>query len=154
MRRRRLPAPFRRRGRVEKPPTTARGALPETGTEATLQSAHCDREARQLDHRLRPGRRLPGGPETRDPPGTRDYGDADTCRRTVFAWLAHYNTRRRHAADGHLSPNAYERRHHTAELTLTARSMTACPPSRGRPDGPSTGPWSGREVVSRTGAGR
>ncbi|MGW2552974.1 integrase core domain-containing protein [Streptomyces sp. NPDC001635] len=64
--------------------------------------------------------------------GTRDYGDADTCRRTVFAWLAHYNTRRRHAADGHLSPNAYERRHHTAELTLTARSMTACPPSRGK----------------------
>ncbi|MFF0220446.1 IS3 family transposase [Streptomyces vinaceus] len=52
----------------------------------------------------------------RDP----DYGDADTCRRTVFAWLTRYNTRRRHSANGHLSPNAYERRHHAARLTLAA----------------------------------
>ncbi|MFD5570928.1 IS3 family transposase [Streptomyces cadmiisoli] len=52
--------------------------------------------------------------------GARDYGDADTCRRTVFAWLARYNTRRRHSANGHLSPNEYERRHHTAKLTLAA----------------------------------
>ncbi|WP_328404212.1 IS3 family transposase [Streptomyces sp. NBC_00390] len=40
--------------------------------------------------------------------GTHDYGDADTCRRTVFAWLTRYNTRRRHSANGHLSPNEYE----------------------------------------------
>ncbi|WSP93540.1 IS3 family transposase [Streptomyces sp. NBC_01233] len=52
--------------------------------------------------------------------GAHDYGDADTCRRTVFAWLTRYNTRRRHSANGHLSPNAYERRHHTAKLTLAA----------------------------------
>ncbi|MFE0452860.1 IS3 family transposase [Streptomyces sp. NPDC058914] len=52
--------------------------------------------------------------------GTHDYGDAGTCRRTVFAWLTRYNTRRRHSANGHLSPNEYERRHHTAKLTLAA----------------------------------
>ncbi|WP_256096711.1 IS3 family transposase [Streptomyces agglomeratus] len=52
--------------------------------------------------------------------GTHDYGDARTCRRTVFAWLTRYNTRRRHSANGHLSPNEYERRHHTAKLTLAA----------------------------------
>ncbi|WP_328436037.1 IS3 family transposase [Streptomyces sp. NBC_00425] len=52
--------------------------------------------------------------------GARDYGDAGTCRRTVFAWLTRYNTRRRHSANGHLSPNEYERRHHTAKLTLAA----------------------------------
>ncbi len=50
--------------------------------------------------------------------GARDYGDAGTCRRTVFAWLTRYNTRRRHSANGHLSPN--EHRHHTAKLTLAA----------------------------------
>ncbi|MGW0920681.1 IS3 family transposase [Streptomyces sp. NPDC002755] len=52
--------------------------------------------------------------------GARDYGDAGTCRRTVFAWLTRYNTRRRHSANGHLSPNEYEHRHHTAKLTLAA----------------------------------
>ncbi|MGW2573104.1 IS3 family transposase [Streptomyces sp. NPDC001537] len=52
--------------------------------------------------------------------GAHDYGDATTCRRRVFAWLSRYNTRRRHSANGHLSPNEYERRHHTAKLTLAA----------------------------------
>ncbi|MET8170244.1 IS3 family transposase [Streptomyces sp. NPDC005329] len=52
--------------------------------------------------------------------GAHDYGDASTCRRTVFAWLARYNTRRRHSANGHLSPDEYERRHHTAKITLAA----------------------------------
>jgi transposase InsO family protein len=52
--------------------------------------------------------------------GARDYGDPATCRRTVFAWLTRYNTRRRHSTNGHLSPNDYERRHHTAKLTLAA----------------------------------
>ncbi|MGW2928311.1 IS3 family transposase [Streptomyces fungicidicus] len=52
--------------------------------------------------------------------GARDYGDAVTCRRTVFAWLARYNTRRRQSANGHLSPSEYERRHHAAKLTLAA----------------------------------
>lgn len=52
--------------------------------------------------------------------GARDYGDAGTCRRAVFAWLTRYNARRRHSANGHLSPNEYERRHRTAKLTLAA----------------------------------
>ncbi|MFE4717477.1 IS3 family transposase [Streptomyces sp. NPDC056728] len=52
--------------------------------------------------------------------GAHDYGDSATCRRTVFAWLTRYNTRRRHSANGHLSPNEYEHRHHTAKLTLAA----------------------------------
>ncbi|TQE20976.1 hypothetical protein SipoB123_26845 [Streptomyces ipomoeae] len=50
----------------------------------------------------------------------RDYGDAGTYGRTICAWLARYDTRRRHSANGHLSPNEYERRHHAAELTLAA----------------------------------
>ncbi|WUH90870.1 IS3 family transposase [Streptomyces sp. NBC_00433] len=52
--------------------------------------------------------------------GAHDFGDAGTCRRTVFAWLTRYNTRRRHSANGYLSPNEYEHRHHTAKLTLAA----------------------------------
>jgi transposase InsO family protein len=46
--------------------------------------------------------------------GARDYGGPADCRNKVFAWLTRYNTRRRHSANGHLSPNEYERRHHTA----------------------------------------
>ncbi|MFJ3338423.1 IS3 family transposase [Streptomyces sp. NPDC086766] len=52
--------------------------------------------------------------------GARDYGDAAACRMTVFRWLTRYNTRRRQSANGHLSPDDYERRHHTAKLTLAA----------------------------------
>lgn len=52
--------------------------------------------------------------------GDPDYGDAGSCRRTVFAWLTRYNTRRRHSTNGHLSPDEYERRHHAARLTLAA----------------------------------
>ncbi|MFF0066320.1 integrase core domain-containing protein [Streptomyces sp. NPDC005279] len=33
--------------------------------------------------------------------GAHDYGDSDTCRRTVFAWLTRYNTRR---PAGHPAP--------------------------------------------------
>jgi len=44
--------------------------------------------------------------------GAHDYGDAGTCRRTVFAWLTRYNTRRRHSANSHLSPDEYEARYH------------------------------------------
>jgi transposase InsO family protein len=38
----------------------------------------------------------------------------------AFAWLTRYNTRRRHSANRQLSPDEYERRHHTAKLTLAA----------------------------------
>lgn len=52
--------------------------------------------------------------------GAHDYSEPATCRRTVFAWLTRYNTRRRHSTNAHLSPNDYERRHHAAKLTLAA----------------------------------
>ena len=43
--------------------------------------------------------------------GSHRYPGAELCRRTVFGWLARYNTRRRHSANGHLSPVDYEHRH-------------------------------------------
>lgn len=52
--------------------------------------------------------------------GAHAYGDSGTWRRTVFVWLTRYNTRRRHSANGHLSPDEYEHRHHAAKLTLAA----------------------------------
>ncbi|MET7608153.1 hypothetical protein ABZS96_38175 [Streptomyces avermitilis] len=42
------------------------------------------------------------------------------ARAALAAHLTRYNTRRRHTANGHLSPNEYEHRHHTAKLTLAA----------------------------------
>ncbi|WP_371666663.1 DDE-type integrase/transposase/recombinase [Streptomyces sp. NBC_00289] len=47
--------------------------------------------------------------------GAHDYGDAGTCRRTVFAWLTRYNTRRRHSTNG---TNAYN----TDTTPLNSRS--------------------------------
>ncbi|WP_420914043.1 integrase core domain-containing protein [Arsenicicoccus dermatophilus] len=38
----------------------------------------------------------------------RAFTDEPTCRRTSFAWLTRYNTRRRHSWCGHLSPNTFE----------------------------------------------
>lgn len=54
--------------------------------------------------------------------GARHYGDAHACRRTVFRWLTRYNTRRRHSANGQLSPVAYEHQHQqrSTKLTLAA----------------------------------
>ena len=63
---------------------------------------------------------LPGIPQRQSLQGARDYGDARTSRRMVFAWLTRYSTRRRHSANGHLSPNEYEHRYHTAKLALAA----------------------------------
>ncbi|MBB5081509.1 transposase InsO family protein [Nonomuraea endophytica] len=53
--------------------------------------------------------------------GARHYGDAATCRRTVFRRLTRYNTRR-HSTNGDLSPIAYERLHEqrSVKLPLTA----------------------------------
>jgi transposase InsO family protein len=48
--------------------------------------------------------------------GGRRFAGADICRRTVFRWLARYNTWRRHSANGQLSPVDYERRSSTLEL--------------------------------------
>lgn len=53
-------------------------------------------------------------------PSAHDYGDATTCRRTVFTRPTRYNTRRRHSTNGHHSPDAYEHRHHNAKLTQAA----------------------------------
>jgi transposase InsO family protein len=81
--------------------TRSRGAVGTSADNAACESFHASLKRETLQ-------------------GARDYGDASTCRKTVFAWLTRYNTRRRHSANGHLSPNEYERRHHTAKLTLAA----------------------------------
>lgn len=52
--------------------------------------------------------------------GARDYGGPRRLQNKGFAWLTRYNTRRRHPANGHLSPSEYEHRHHTAKLTSAA----------------------------------
>lgn len=46
------------------------------------------------------------------------YDNARSCRLTVFRWLTRYNTRRRHSANGQLSPADYEHRHQQASATL------------------------------------
>ena len=51
--------------------------------------------------------------------GTHHYDGARSCRLTVFRWLTRYNTRRRHSANGQLSPTAYERHHQQKSATLT-----------------------------------
>ncbi|MFH8492157.1 hypothetical protein [Streptomyces longisporoflavus] len=57
---------------------------------------------------------VPGqpAPDVTHQAGRGEVGDGEA--------LTRYNTRRRHSANGHLSPNEYERRHHTAKLTLAA----------------------------------
>jgi transposase InsO family protein len=50
--------------------------------------------------------------------GARRYPGARTCRLDVFRWITRYNTKRRHSANGHRSPIAYE--HQSANLTLAA----------------------------------
>jgi len=50
--------------------------------------------------------------------GARRFAGVDVCRRTVFRWLARYNTWRRHFANGQLSPVDYERR--SSRLALAA----------------------------------
>jgi transposase InsO family protein len=51
--------------------------------------------------------------------GTHHYDGPRSCRLTVFRWLTRYNTRRRHSANGQLSPTAYERHHQQKSATLT-----------------------------------
>ncbi|WP_436763313.1 IS3 family transposase, partial [Streptosporangium sp. V21-05] len=53
--------------------------------------------------------------------GAHYYEGAVACRNTVFRWLVCYNTRRRHSANGHLSPVAYEHlQQQTDTITLAA----------------------------------
>ncbi|MFD3834487.1 integrase core domain-containing protein, partial [Streptomyces sp. NPDC058621] len=81
--------------------TRSMGAVGTSADNAACESFHASLKRETLQ----------GGP---------DYGEAGSCRRTVFAWLTRYNTRRRHSTNGHLSPGEYERRHHAARLTLAA----------------------------------
>jgi transposase InsO family protein len=48
------------------------------------------------------------------------WGDAASCRREVFRWLARYNTKRRHSYCRYLSPVTFERIHTTATLPEAA----------------------------------
>jgi transposase InsO family protein len=52
--------------------------------------------------------------------GAHCYDGARSARLTVFRWLTRYNTRRRHSANGQLSPIAYEQRQKSATLELAA----------------------------------
>jgi transposase InsO family protein len=54
--------------------------------------------------------------------GAHRYDGTRSARLTVFRWLTRYNTRRRHSANGQLSPTAYEHRYQqqSAILTLAA----------------------------------
>ncbi|QWA20317.1 integrase core domain-containing protein [Streptomyces sp. JCM17656] len=56
--------------------------------------------------------------KTRDTPRRPPLRRTRRCRRRVFRWLTRYNTKRRHSANGHLSPVAHEQR--SAILTLAA----------------------------------
>jgi transposase InsO family protein len=51
--------------------------------------------------------------------GEPGWPDAATCRREVFRWVTHYNTRRRHSWCGQQAPNVYEQQH-AATLRLAA----------------------------------
>lgn len=44
----------------------------------------------------------------------RRWQSAEQCRQEVFAWLVRYNSRRRHSANGQVSPLAYEESHSMA----------------------------------------
>ena len=48
------------------------------------------------------------------------WGDAASCRREVFRWLARYNTKRRHSYCRYLSPVTFERIHTPATLPEAA----------------------------------
>ena len=51
--------------------------------------------------------------------GAAAFPDQATAYRAVFRWANRYNTRRRHSAIGHVSPNAYEAAYAaTASATL------------------------------------
>ena len=50
--------------------------------------------------------------------GAHRYTDARSARLAVFRWLARYNTRRRHSANGQLSPVAHEHRHQQTSAIL------------------------------------
>jgi transposase InsO family protein len=51
--------------------------------------------------------------------GARRFPGAAACRRQVFRWLTRYNTRRRHSANGQLSPVAREREYELQSDTMT-----------------------------------
>jgi len=48
--------------------------------------------------------------------GLKRWASPQAARLAVFSWITRYNTRRRHSANGHLSPAAYEQRSGTVHL--------------------------------------
>ena len=52
--------------------------------------------------------------------GAHGWPDPTTARRSVFAWITRYNTRRRHSWCGQLSPITFENTHHGAARLATA----------------------------------
>ncbi|AFR08210.1 integrase core domain protein [Nocardiopsis alba ATCC BAA-2165] len=56
--------------------------------------------------------------ETLEGKGLKRWKSVKHARLAVFAWINRYNTRRRHSANGQLSPLIYEQR--TASLELAA----------------------------------
>lgn len=56
--------------------------------------------------------------ETLQGRGLKRWADPHTARLAVFAWITRYNHRRRHSANGHISPIAYEQR--SAKVQLAA----------------------------------
>lgn len=51
--------------------------------------------------------------------GARRFPGAAACRQQVFRWLTRYNTRRRHSANGQLSPLAREQEYELQSDTMT-----------------------------------
>lgn len=54
--------------------------------------------------------------------GASAFTDQATAYRAVFRWANHYNTRRRHSAIGHASPNSYEAAHAATESATLAEA--------------------------------
>lgn len=54
--------------------------------------------------------------------GAAAFPDQATAHRAVFRWASRYNTRRRHSAIGHITPNNYEKAHETATSATLAEA--------------------------------
>ena len=74
------------------------GAVGTSADNAACESFHASLKRETLQHRRR-------------------WDTADQARTEVRNWLERYNTRRRHSANGQLSPTTYE---HAYKLALAA----------------------------------
>lgn len=78
--------------------TRSMGTVGTSADNAACESFHASLKRETLQHRRR-------------------WDTADHARAEVFSWLVRYNSRRRHSANGQLSPIAYE---HSYTLALAA----------------------------------